>query len=198
MADIIDSSTEILDKIDEQLDGVISYMDNLTELLNEEIEKHREEAQEFVNEKASEFSAKLTEKLQPIRDKIVDIFSSQFAIVKEKVDTYTAPISSFVTIDWSTGTVTPNIPVNLGDVVNAVKGIIMMLIPSPAIEFALKMVTEIFPKIATISTKIQTIATYQPQIDIPDVEMPPLTVDVAPITLGDIIGSSEEETQENT
>lgn len=187
---ILDSIGEILDKIDEQLDGITSYMDNLTELLNEELTEKRDQAQAIVNEKMTEFSSKLTDKLQPLRDKLVAIFSAQFAVVKEKVEAYIAPISAFVTIDWSTGTVTPNIPTNPADLANVVTGLILMFIPTPAIEFAVKFATEIYPKILVISNKIQTIATYQPQIEIPDIEVPPLDVNVEPITLADITGEN--------
>lgn len=186
-SDIIDSIEVMLDKIDTQLDGVISYMDNLTDLLNQEIEAHREIAQEIVNEKVQEFSTKLTNKLQPIRDKITDIFSSQFAVVKEKVNNYIAPISAFVTINWANGTITPNIP-SIDDLLNVVTGIISMLVPTAAVEFAAKFATKIFPKILTVSNKIQTIATYKPQIDVPDIEVPPLDVNIDPITLQDIMG----------
>lgn len=201
MADLIDSTEAILQKIDKQLDGVVSYMDNLTEILNQELKEKRDEAQEIVNEKVGELSEKLTEKLEPIRDKIIDIFSSQIQVVKDKLNKYIEPISAFVTIDWSTGTITPNIPSNLSDVIDALKGIILMLVPNPAVEYVVRFATDIFPLIQSISNKILQIATYTPEIDIPGIEMPPLDVNILPITLEDILGdeeqSQEEENNEN-
>ena len=187
MADLIDSTEIILDKIDEQLDGVIAYMDNLTEILNQELSEKRDQAQEIVNEKMTEFSTKLTEKLEPIRNKIVDIFSDQVSVVKEKLEKYIDPISAFVTINWTTGEITPNIPTNLNDIVEVVKGIVLMLVPSPAVEYAVRFATDIFPKIYTISNKILQIATYTPEIDIPGIIVPPLDVNIDPITLNDIL-----------
>lgn len=188
MSDIIDSTSAILDEISKQLDGVTLYMDNLTEQLNKEIKNKSEQAQEIVDSKMEEFSNKLTSKLQPIRNKIVNIFASQFSVVKEKVEKFIAPISPFVSIDWSTGVITPNIPTNPNELPKVLTGMISMLIPSPAIEFAAKFATQLFPKIQVISNKIQQIATYQPKVETPDVEVPSLSVNVEPITIGDITG----------
>lgn len=196
MADLIDSTEAILQKIDNQLDGVVEYMDNLTAVLNQELAEKRDKAQEIVNEKMTEFSEKLTAKLEPIRDRIVDIFSSQIEVVKDKLNKYIEPISAFITINWTTGEITPNLPSNPDDLIDVVKGIILMLVPSPAVEYAVRFATDIFPLIASISDKILQIATYTPQIDIPDIDVPPLTVDIAPITIDDILGTEEEEQQE--
>lgn len=188
MADILDSSIEILDKIDTQLDGVLSYLNNLTDLINEEIAQNVDNAQNIINEKVEQMSEKLTDKLQPIRDNIVSIFSSQVKVVKEKLEEYIQPISAFVTINWATGSITLNVPLDPNEIIDVVKGIILMLIPSSAIEFVTKFVTEVFPKISSISSKIQDIANYTPSITVPDVTVPPLNVNIAPITLADIMG----------
>ena len=197
MADLIDSTEAILQKIDNQLDGVVEYMDNLTAVLNQELAEKRDKAQEIVNEKMTEFSEKLTAKLEPIRDRIVDIFSSQIQVVKDKLNRYIQPISAFVTINWTNGTITPNIPSNLSDVVDALKGIILMLVPNPAVEYVVRFSTDIFPLIASISDKILQIATYSPQINIPDIDVPPLDVNIEPITLEDILGDEENQEENN-
>ena len=197
MTDVIQSTMDVLDKIDAQLDGVIDYLDNLTTLINKEIASSGTKAQEVVNEKIEELSQKLTDKLQPIRNKLVATLSSQFQEVKAKVENAIAPISAFVTIDWASGTVTPNIPVDPAKIAEAAMGIISMLVPTAPIKFAVAMVTQIFPKVSSISDKILGIATYKPEITIPDIVVPPLSVEITPITITDIIGTPEEENNEN-
>ena len=186
--DIIASTDKILTEVNKQLDGVTSFLDNQTSLINEEIKQDIEEAQAIVNKKVEDLENKISDKLQPIRDKLVDILSGQIDVIKEKVEQYTAPISAFVTIDWSNGTVTPNIPTDPNDLVEVVTGIIQILVPVAPIEFVVKFATVIFPKVESISDKILTIANYQPQIDDPNVQIPTISVEIEPITLQDIMG----------
>lgn len=187
--DIIDGTKEVLDKIDTHLDGIIEYLDIYTNLIQEEIDKASSDVQDIVDEQIEELSEKLTDKLEPIRTKIIDNLSGQFAIVKQKVEQYIQPISSFVTIDWTNGTITPNIPTNPADIASAVAGIVLMLVPNPAVQYVVKFTTEIFPKVVQVSNKILQVASYTVSVDVPDgITVPPLDVEIDPITLQDITG----------
>lgn len=189
-SDIIEGTIKTLDNIDSQLTGIIEYVDLFQEYIPELIEGAEAHAQEIVDETMEKVNETISEKLQPIRDKIVDTLSAQVSVVKQKIEEYISPISAFVTIDWSTGTVTPNIPANLGDIVNVLTGIIKMFIPSPAVDFVVKFSTQVMPKVTSVSNHIQQVASYQLEIpDLPEgVTVPPLDIDVEPITIGDIMG----------
>lgn len=195
MADIIDAANNMLDKINEQLEGITAYIDSWAQYIQTELNNAaafgQEQAQQVINEKMDELSEKITEKLQPVRDKIVNIFKAQIQEVKAKLDKYTAPIKPFVTIDYTSGTVTPNVPADPSELVEVVKAVILMLVPSPAVEFAIRFQTEVFPRIQQLSDNIQTLAAYQPNIQPPagiDITIPALAVNIEPITLADIMG----------
>lgn len=164
-------NTEFIDKINEQLEGIITYIDNYVNLIETEIESGKDKAQQIANEKMEQLSDKLTEKLLPIRQKIIDIFKAQYQSALEKIK----PIEPLVNAD-----------VSLDTIVDIVKSIIAILIApyQPAIQFT----TEVIPKVIELSNNLQKIANYQPTINIPGVEIPPLNVNIPPITPGDITG----------
>lgn len=204
MADAIDATKTVLQNINAQLEGVINYVDVWSEYIFSEIENVKdmgtEYTQEVINEKMDELTDKLTEKLQPIREKIVSTLSSQFSAIKDKVEEYIEPISSFVSIDWTSGTVTPNIPTNPADMADALKGVILMMLPAPIFEFVIRFIAEIIPEVTKLSNNIQNIANTQIELppDLTEIGLtvPPLSIPVEVITPADIIGGGEEEEEE--
>ena len=201
MADAIDATKTVLQNINAQLEGINNYIDVWSEYIIKEVNNIKNNGEEFaqavIDDKMEELTEKLTEKLQPIREKIVSTLSSQFSSVKEKVEKYIEPISSFVSIDWTSGTVTPNIPTNPADIADALKGVILMMLPAPIFEFVIRFITEIIPEVTKLSNNIQNIANTQIELppDLTEIGLtiPPLSIPVEVITPADIIGGGEEE-----
>lgn len=164
-------NTEALDNINAQLDGVIVYMDKFSEDLSKASDGAGSKAQEIVNQKVGELSEAVEAKLLDIREDVVKTFSGQYKIALAKIE----PIKPLL-----------NVSLSLDTVVSVVKSIITIITApyQPIIEFT----TEVIPKVLEISAKLQTIASYKPSVDVPNVEVPPLSVNVPPITASDITG----------
>lgn len=167
-------NTEQIDKINEQLDGIIEYIDASTSVFQDIATAAGNDAQEAINKAADDLSEKINSQLGQIRQKIIDIFSAQYAIATAKI----APIKSLLDA--------LPISADLGAVVNVLTSVVNILTApyQPVIEF----LTQVIPKVLELSSKLQTIASYQPSIDIPNVEVPPLDISVEPITASDITG----------
>ena len=167
-------NTEQIDKIEQQLDGVITALDSYQNTLQNVANSAGEKAQEAINEAMGQLSEKVNTQLNSIRQKVIDIFSAQYQIAMEKI----APVKALLDA--------LPISADLGAVVSVLTGVVNLVTApyQPIIEFT----TQVIPKVLSISTKIQTIASYQPNFDIPGVEVPPLEINVAPITPGDITG----------
>lgn len=178
-----------LDNIDDQLDGIIKFLNDNSTFLQDLANSAGEKAQDVINDTMEDLSDRVSDKLKPLRDKLVGVLHSQYAEVQSKLNSYIAPISSFVTIDWTTGQVTPNISADINAIKSFAEGIIQMLVPSPAVMFVVDFSTQVMPKVTSISNKIVAISTYQLEIpELPDITIPPLDIDVDPITLSDITG----------
>lgn len=164
-------SLKYLEKINEQLDGIIVYIDAYSTALQKEINSAGRYAQKIADEEMAKLSESASEKLNIIRDKVIDIFKAQYQSAMERVK----PIEPLLNAD-----------VSLDTVVEIVKSIIAILAApyQPMIDF----ISTAVPLVLEISDKIQTIATYQPTIEAPGVEIPPLEIKVEPITPGDITG----------
>lgn len=163
---------EMIDKINEQLKGITSYLDEYCLAIQSEIDDAGEQAQEILNEKMDELGENLTEKLEPIREKIIDIFRKQYQKAMEKL----SPIEPLL-----------NISLSIDTVVSVVENIIKIITApyQPLIEF----ISQVIPKVLELSDNLQKVANYQPQIPLPpNITMPPLNVDIEPITPSDITG----------
>ena len=189
MANITQGLIASLDNIDEQLDGLIDFIDNTSPYLQDVANSAGNLAQDAVDDAMDKISDSVSEKLQPLRDKLVEVLHSQYQEVQSKLNQYIAPISSFVTIDWTTGQITPNIQPNLDTLKSFAEGIIQMLVPSQAVMFVVNYTTQVMPKVTSISNKILQVASYQLEIpELPDITIPQLDIDVDPITISDITG----------
>jgi len=178
-----------LDNIDDQLDGIIKFLNDNSTFLQDLANSAGEKAQDVINDTMEDLSDRVSNKLKPLRDKLVSVLHSQYAEVQSKLTSYIAPISSFVSINWSTGEITPNISADLDALKDFAEGIIKMLVPSPAAMFIADYTTQVMPKVTSISNKILQVASYQLEIpELPDITIPPLDIDVDPITLADITG----------
>lgn len=164
-------NTEAIDKINEQLNGFTEYIDAYMVDLQKEIENAGESAQEVLNEKMNVLSTQLTQELNPVRQKIIDIFKSQYQSALEKIK----PIEPLL-----------NVSLSLDTVVSVVKSIINILTApyQPIIEFT----TEVIPKVLELSANLQKVANYKPSLNVPNVEVPPLQIDIEPISPSDITG----------
>lgn len=165
-------NTEIIDNINNQIEGVMLYADNITDLINQEIANKQDQAQVIINSKIDELSTKISEKGNEIRNKTVDIFSAQYQSALEKIKPIEPLLNASVTPDT---------------IVNVVKSIIAVLTApyQPIIEFTI----EVIPKVIQLSNNLQKLITYQPNINVPEgVNIPPLTINIEPITPQDIIG----------
>lgn len=164
-------NTEQIDKINAQLEGLINYMDAAAEDIQTAINNASTNAQEVANEKMAELSTKVNEKLSSSREQIINIFHGQYQAAMEKIK----PIEPLL-----------NISISLDTVVSVVTSIIEIITApyQPIIEFT----TQIIPKVLTLSANLQKIASYQPSINVPGVEVPPLDINVEPITAEDITG----------
>ena len=164
-------NTDSLDKINAQLDGIIVYMDKFSEDLSKLQTTAGETTQALVDKKMEELSASVEGKLLDVRAKVVKTFSEQYKIALQKLE----PIKPLM-----------NVSISLDTVVSVVKSIINVITApyQPIIEFT----TEVIPKVIEISNKLQTIASYKPSVDVPNVDVPPLNVNVPPITAKDITG----------
>ena len=165
---------EQIDKINDQLDGIIDYLDAKASMFQNIATQAGNNAQQAIDDAAAELSEDINNKLSDIRQKIIDIFSAQYSIAMEKI----APIESLLNA--------LPISADLGAVVNVLTSVVNIITApyQPIIDFT----TKIIPKVLTLSSKLQTIASYQPSIDIPNVEVPPLEISVEPITATDITG----------
>lgn len=164
-------NTDALDKINEQLNGLINYMDAYAEEIQTEINNAGSKAQEVADEKMAELSSLMSQKLNIIRGQIIDTFSAQYQVALNKIE----PIEPLL-----------NVSISLDTVVSVVQSIINIITApyQPIIDFT----TQIIPKVMELSANLQTIASYQPSIDVPGVDIPPLEIEVDPITPGDITG----------
>lgn len=170
-------NVEMIDKLNAEIEGVTSYADVIVKEINNKIAVDEDKAQQFIDKKMTELSKKMTEKAEPIRQKIIDIFSAQYQSALEKLK----PIMPLV--EAAQGSI------SLDTVVDVVKSILAVLITpyQPIIEFTLT----VMPKVLELSANLQKLASYQPQINIPDgsvITIPPLNVEIEPITTGDIMG----------
>lgn len=173
---------EQLDKVNEQLEAITSLLDEYCEALNKEIDSYVSQGQEAVQEKIDEevqkLSDKVTEKAEPIRKKLINVLHSQYEKIEEKIK----PIKPLV-----------NANISLNTVVDIVKSMIaIMTYPyQPYIEY----LTILAPKLLELSNNLQTLATYQPTLTIPEeikVQIPPLSANVGTITIDDVINGVEE------
>ena len=172
-------NTEQIDKIEEQLDGVITALDSYQNTLQNIANSAGENAQNAINEAMGKLSDTVNTQLNSIRQKVIDIFSAQYQIALEKIAPVKALMDMFpISISLDVGCLTA-----IYDALVQVKDILTAPY-EPIIEF----ITVVIPKVLSISSKIQTVASYQPSFNIPGVEVPPLEIDVAPITAGDITG----------
>lgn len=164
-------NTEQIDKINAQLEGLINYMDAAAADIETAIKNAGTNAQEVANEKMAELSTKVNEKLSSSREQIINIFHDQYQAAMEKIK----PIEPLL-----------NISISLDTVVSVVASIIEVITApyQPIIEFT----TQIIPKVLALSTNLQEIASYQPSINVSGVEVPPLDINVEPITAEDITG----------
>lgn len=165
-------NTEVIDKINEQIDGIIAYADNITDLINEEIAATQGVAQEFIDEKAQELSEEISEKGAYIREKIVEIFKAQYQSALEKVK----PIQELV-----------NMQLSMDTILTVVQSIINIIAApyQPIIEFT----TQVVPKVIELSNNLQKLASYQPNINLPDgIQPPKMDIEIEPITAADITG----------
>ena len=165
-------NTEMIDKLNAEINGVLTYADVITADINNEFEYAKNNTQELLNEKMAELGDKIIEKAEPIRQKIINIFSAQYQSALEKIE----PIEPLL-----------NMSISLDTVVDAVKSIIEIITApyQPIIEFT----TEVIPKVLELSNNLQKLASYTPDINVPEgVEIPPLNIEIQPITPGDITG----------
>lgn len=164
-------NTKALDNINAQLDGVIVYMDKFSEDLSKLSDSTGSKAQAIVDEKMEELSKDIENKLLDIRENVVNTFRGQYQVAMEKLE----PIKPLM-----------NVSISLDTVVSVVKSIIAIITApyQPIIEFT----TEVIPKVLEISSKLQTVATYRLSINNPNVEVPPLNVNIPPISASDITG----------
>ena len=163
---------EMIDKINQQLDGITDYIDEYMLVIEDDIKNAGDKAQVVANEKMELLSTNITQKLQPIREKIINIFKAQYQSGLEKIK----PIEPLL-----------NVSLSIDTVVSVVQSIINIIIApyQPIIEFT----TQVIPKVVELSNNMQRIANYQPNIpEIPNVEIPPLNVEIEPITPADITG----------
>lgn len=168
-------NTEVIDNINAQIEGIISTADNVCAVVNEQIAEKQDQAQQFVNEKVDDLSEMISAKGNEIRDKAVDVFSAQYQSALEMIK----PIEPLL-----------NISLSLNTVVSAVKSIIEIITKpyQPIIEFT----TILIPKVLELSANLQKLATYQPNINVPEgVTIPPLNINIKPITPGDITGGGK-------
>lgn len=179
-----------LDNIDDQLDGIIKFLNDNSTFLQDLANSAGEKAQDVINDTMNNLNDRVSDKLKPLRDKLVGVLHSQYAEVQSKLTSYIAPISSFVSINWSTGEITPDIDVSdVTKLQEFAEGIIKMFVPSTAVMFVVNYATQVMPRVTSISNKIVAISTYQLEIpELPDITIPPLDIDVDPITLADITG----------
>ena len=128
----------------------------------------------IVNETVDRISDNVNSKLAIIRQKIIDIFSAQYSSAMEKI----APVKAILDA--------LPISANFGSIITALIAVIDVITApyTPVIEF----ITQVIPKVLELSSKLQTIASYRPQINIPNVEIPPLNINVEPISAKDITG----------
>lgn len=172
-------NTEQIDKINEQLDGVIDYIDASTSTFEALAKSAGPNAQQVIDDTMADLSANINNQLSLIRGKIVGIFHDQYAKAMEKIAPIEPILSMFpISISLDTSCLTA--------IVDALKAMADIITApyQPVIEFT----TQVIPKVLTSSAKLQTIASYQPTLDIPNVEVPPLELSVEPITAGDITG----------
>ena len=172
-------NTEQLDKLEEQLNGIITYLDSFNETFNDIASSCGANAQAAINEAADKLSEKINTELDIIRTKIINVFHGQYEKAMEKIAPIEPILSMFpISISLSTGCLTAIV-----DALTAIKDIIIAPY-APIIEFT----TQVIPKVLSLSSKLQTIASYRPSIEIPNVEVPELNISVEPITAGDITG----------
>lgn len=168
-------NTEIIDNINNQIEGVLITADNVCDVINEQIAEKQGQAQEFINDKIDELGEMISTKGNEMRDKTVEIFSAQYQSALEAIK----PIEPLL-----------NISLSLDTVVSAVKTIIEIITKpyQPIIEFT----TILIPKVLELSANLQKLASYQPNINLPEgVSIPPLKVNIKPITAADIMGGGE-------
>lgn len=167
-------NTEVIDNINKQIEAVITTADNICDVINEEIAGKQSQAQDIVNKKVAELSDTINEKGNDIRNNIVDVFSSQYQSALKMIE----PIEPLLNIS-----ITPN------TVVSVVTSIVSIITKpyQPIIEFT----TILIPKVLELSENLQKLATYQPQINVPEgVTIPSITIDIEPITASDITGGN--------
>ena len=171
---------EQLDKINEQLEGIRTSLDDLFENIQRQIDKTKTITQDEIDKSGEFVSEKLNTQLNLIRNKIIDIFHSQVEVIRTKIAPIEPIISMFpISVSLDTGCLT-----NIVDALTAIKDIIIAPY-EPYIEF----ITVIVPKIITLSNNIQTLATYEPSLILPEGITPPtISVSVQPITEQDILG----------
>lgn len=163
---------EQLDNINKQLEGVTKSLDDLFADLEKRLSKANTVAQEEIDKVGEQVSAKLQTQTDNIRAKIIDIFSGQTTVIKEKIK----PIEPLL-----------NVTLNIDTVVSIVKSIIDIITApyDPYIEY----ISNIMPKIIELSNNLQELAQYQPNIKLPEGVTPPkINVTIEPITSKDILG----------
>lgn len=160
-----------LDNINEQLEGITKSLDDLFADLEKRLSKANTVAQEEIDKAGEQVSAKLQTQIDNIRAKIIDIFSSQTTVIKEKIK----PIEPLL-----------NVTLSIDTVVSVVKSVIDIITApyEPYIEY----ISNIVPKIIELSNNLQELAQYKPNINLPEGVTPPkINVNFKPITSQDIL-----------
>ena len=167
-------NTDQIDNINEQLDGIIDYINSYTNTFQDMVNIAGNNAQEAIDNAAADLSNEINEQLSVIRTKIINIFSAQYQIAMEKI----APIQAILEA--------LPISADLGAIVSVLTSVVDIITApyQPIIEFT----TQIIPKVLELSSKLQTIASYRPTIDIPGIEPPEFDISIEPITAEDITG----------
>lgn len=167
--------TTSLDNINKQLEGITGVLDQYFEEIEKEINAAGEYAQEILDEKAAEISDQLSERIKPIRQKVIDLMKPQVEIITQKI----APLLPLWKILQGEVTLDP---------LNLLQPIfdICAVLTAPYQPW-LDLATEVAPKLATLSNNLQKLASYQPKINLPDgVKPPSFDIKIDPITPKDI------------
>lgn len=160
-----------LDNINKQLEGVTQSLDKVFADLEKRLANGNKVAQGEIDKVGEQVSEKLQVQTDKIRAKIIDIFSSQTTVIKEKIK----PIEPLL-----------NVSLSLDTVVSVVKSIIDIITApyNPYIEY----ISNIMPKITELSDNLQKIANYTPNVTLPEGITPPkINVKIEPITAKDIL-----------
>lgn len=168
--------TTSLDNINAQLEGITTVLDGYFETIEKEIlGANRDKAQQILDEKAQEISNKLSKRIQPIRQKVIDLLKAQVEKITEKV----APLLPLWKIVQGEVTLDPMA------LVEPLIAICEVLVApyQPYLDLA----TEVAPKLVELSNNLSKIASYSPSIDLPEgINPPTFNIPIEPITPSDI------------